>query len=244
MRLTNVGRKRRRTGWRLGKRPARLGYSRSCCRACVGRPASQSGDRRHRRRVAASRSNDLVTVVRPLLGTQPARAPAAGGPLKRSPAVWPAVPGGAVHHRAAATGCRGPPLCGLGLIKGIGPRLAERICDRFGPDSLTVIEQTLERLLEAPGIARNGMRCSMDCLACSDSGPARCRLARHRAAYPRAAGLLTRSRSASSQKTRRAARYRRAGQRAGPWGIVATEVLAVSGQRPTRSRRPARGTAT
>ena len=242
MRLTNVGRKRRRTGWRLGKRPARLGYSRSCCRACVGRPASQSGDRRHRRRVAASRSNDLVTVVRPLLGTQPARAPAAGGPLKRSPAVWPAVPGGAVHHRAAAT-VQGSAAMWARADQG-GPRLAERICDRFGPDSLTVIEQTLERLLEAPGIARNGMRCSMDCLACSDSGPARCRLARHRAAYPRAAGLLTRLRSASSQKTRRAARHRRAGQRAGPWGIVATEVLAVSGQRPTRSRRPARGTAT
>jgi exodeoxyribonuclease V alpha subunit len=30
--------------------------------------------------------------------------------------------------------------------------MAERICDRFGPDTLTVIEQTPERLLEVPGL--------------------------------------------------------------------------------------------
>jgi exodeoxyribonuclease V alpha subunit len=41
---------------------------------------------------------------------------------------------------------------GSGLIKGIGPRLAERIVDRFGTDTLEVIEITPERLREVPDI--------------------------------------------------------------------------------------------
>jgi exodeoxyribonuclease V alpha subunit len=41
---------------------------------------------------------------------------------------------------------------GSGLIKGIGPRLAERIVDQFGTDTLEVIEITPERLREVPDI--------------------------------------------------------------------------------------------
>ena len=39
---------------------------------------------------------------------------------------------------------------GSGLIKGIGPRLADRIVEHFGTDTLDVIEQTPERLIEVP----------------------------------------------------------------------------------------------
>ncbi|WP_377271379.1 ATP-dependent RecD-like DNA helicase [Peterkaempfera sp. SMS 1(5)a] len=39
---------------------------------------------------------------------------------------------------------------GSGLIKGIGPRLAERIVDHFGVDTLEVIEQQPARLIEVP----------------------------------------------------------------------------------------------
>lgn len=42
---------------------------------------------------------------------------------------------------------------GSGLIKGVGPVTAERIVDYFGLATLTVIEQTPERLREVPGIA-------------------------------------------------------------------------------------------
>ena len=38
------------------------------------------------------------------------------------------------------------------MIKGIGPKLAERIVGRFKEDTFDVIEQTPERLLEVPGI--------------------------------------------------------------------------------------------
>ena len=41
---------------------------------------------------------------------------------------------------------------GSGLIKGIGPVTAERIVRHFGLDTLTVIEQDIERLLEVPGV--------------------------------------------------------------------------------------------
>src|SRR5512134_340608 len=41
---------------------------------------------------------------------------------------------------------------GSGMIKGIGPKLAERIVGKFKEDTFDVIEQTPERLLEIPGI--------------------------------------------------------------------------------------------
>jgi exodeoxyribonuclease V alpha subunit len=48
---------------------------------------------------------------------------------------------------------------GSGLIKGIGPRLAERIVDKFGAQTLEIIENQPERLKEVPdiGARRVGM---------------------------------------------------------------------------------------
>ena len=42
-----------------------------------------------------------------------------------------------------------------GLIKGIGPKLAENIVKRFGKDSLSVLEKETERYLEIRGISEN-----------------------------------------------------------------------------------------
>lgn len=41
---------------------------------------------------------------------------------------------------------------GSGLIKGIGPKYASRIVDRFGVDTLSIIEVSPEKLLEIPGL--------------------------------------------------------------------------------------------
>ncbi len=41
---------------------------------------------------------------------------------------------------------------GSGLIKGIGPKTAERIVERFGKKTLDIIEENIERLTEIPGI--------------------------------------------------------------------------------------------
>lgn len=48
---------------------------------------------------------------------------------------------------------------GSGLIKGIGPVMAKRIVTAFGENTLSVIEESCERLIEVPGIgqARVGM---------------------------------------------------------------------------------------
>ena len=43
---------------------------------------------------------------------------------------------------------------GSGLVKGIGPKFAHRIVQQFGKDTLTVIEDSPERLLEVNGIGR------------------------------------------------------------------------------------------
>ena len=45
-----------------------------------------------------------------------------------------------------------------GLIKGIGPELAERLVHRFGADTLEVIDHQMERLLEVPGIGPKRLR--------------------------------------------------------------------------------------
>jgi exodeoxyribonuclease V alpha subunit len=42
---------------------------------------------------------------------------------------------------------------GSGLIKGVGPLTAKRIVAHFGLDTLEIIEQHIERLMEVPGIA-------------------------------------------------------------------------------------------
>lgn len=47
---------------------------------------------------------------------------------------------------------------GSRVIKGIGPRMAARIVERFGDDTLRVMEREPERLSEVPGISRDKAR--------------------------------------------------------------------------------------
>jgi exodeoxyribonuclease V alpha subunit len=47
---------------------------------------------------------------------------------------------------------------GSGLIKGIGPVMAERIVEKFGKETLEVIEQQVDRLAEVEGIGRKRVR--------------------------------------------------------------------------------------
>ena len=43
---------------------------------------------------------------------------------------------------------------GSGLVKGVGPKFAQRIVQRFGKDTLDVIEEDPDKLLEVPGIGK------------------------------------------------------------------------------------------
>ncbi|TCO60475.1 SF1B family DNA helicase RecD2 [Actinocrispum wychmicini] len=101
-------------------------------------------------RVDTGRSGELVTVVGALLGAQP-------GESIRMRGRWGSHPQyGKQFHvddyttvlPATVQGIRR--YLGSGLIKGIGPRLADRIVEHFGVAALDVIEQQPERLVEVP----------------------------------------------------------------------------------------------
>jgi exodeoxyribonuclease V alpha subunit len=47
---------------------------------------------------------------------------------------------------------------GSGLIKGVGPKFAKRIVQKFGVDTFTVIEDNVELLIEVEGIGRKRVR--------------------------------------------------------------------------------------
>src|SRR6266536_1619999 len=103
-------------------------------------------------RVAVRRFSDLVTVVGPLLGAQP-------GERLRLEGRWTSHPQYGRQFQvdryttvlpATVQGIRR--YLGSGLIKGIGPKLAERVVDRFGTGTLQVIEEQAERLIEVPGL--------------------------------------------------------------------------------------------
>ncbi|MFL6078112.1 MAG: ATP-dependent RecD-like DNA helicase [Mycobacteriales bacterium] len=96
--------------------------------------------------------NDLLTVVGALLGAQPGESLRMRGRWGSHPqygrqfqvedytTVLPATIQGIQRY------------LGSGLIKGIGPRLAERIVEHFGLDTLDVIEREPKRLVEVPNL--------------------------------------------------------------------------------------------
>jgi exodeoxyribonuclease V alpha subunit len=101
-------------------------------------------------RADTGRGGDLVTVVGTLLGAQP-------GELLRMRGRWGSHPQFGRQFQvddfrtvlpATVQGIRR--YLGSGLIKGIGPKLAEKIVDHFGVDALDVIESSPERLIEVP----------------------------------------------------------------------------------------------
>src|SRR5919108_4808378 len=104
-------------------------------------------------RVATERTGaDLLTVVGPLLGAQVGESLRLQGRWTSHPRygrqfeVWSYT----TVLPATVQGIRR--YLGSGLIKGIGPKMAERIVEHFGPATLEVIEQAPTRLVEVPGL--------------------------------------------------------------------------------------------
>jgi exodeoxyribonuclease V alpha subunit len=104
-------------------------------------------------RVAAERGGlDLLTVVGPLLGAQV-------GESLRLTGRWTSHPryGRQFEVRSYTTVLPATiqgiqRYLGSGLIKGIGPVMAERMVAHFGTDILRVIEEEPQRLVEVPGV--------------------------------------------------------------------------------------------
>jgi exodeoxyribonuclease V alpha subunit len=103
-------------------------------------------------RVATGRSSDLVTVVGPLLGAQPGESLRLRGRWRSHPQYGRQFEVEAYQTVLPATiqGIRR--YLGSGLIKGIGPKMAERIVAHFGQDTLRLIEEEPGRLVEVPGL--------------------------------------------------------------------------------------------
>ncbi|MQA84491.1 MAG: ATP-dependent RecD-like DNA helicase [Streptosporangiales bacterium] len=105
-------------------------------------------------RVATERSgrDDLLTVVGPLLGAQVGESLRLTGRWRSHPKYGTQFE---VHSYttvlpATIQGIRR--YLGSGLIKGIGPKMAERMVDHFGTDILRVIEEQPDRLTEVYGL--------------------------------------------------------------------------------------------
>ena len=104
-------------------------------------------------RVAADRSGpDLLTVVGPLAGAQV-------GESLRLTGRWTSHPryGRQFEVRSYSTVLPATiqgiqRYLGSGLIKGIGPVMAERMVAHFGTDILRVIDEEVQRLVEVPGV--------------------------------------------------------------------------------------------
>ena len=101
-------------------------------------------------RVDTGRGADLVTVVGALLGAQPGESLRMRGRWGSHPQYGKQfmVEDYSTVLPATVQGIRR--YLGSGLIKGIGPRLADRIVEHFGVDALDVIEREPARLIEVP----------------------------------------------------------------------------------------------
>jgi exodeoxyribonuclease V alpha subunit len=97
-------------------------------------------------------SGDLLTVVGALLGAQPGESLRMHGRWGSHPQYGKqfTVENYTTVLPATIQGIRR--YLGSGLIKGIGPRIAERIVDHFGARTLEVIESEPGRLVEVPGL--------------------------------------------------------------------------------------------
>lgn len=97
-------------------------------------------------------SGDLLTVVGALLGAQPGESLRMHGRWGSHPQYGKqfTVENYTTVLPATVQGIRR--YLGSGLIKGIGPRIAERIVEHFGVSTLEVIEGEPKRLIEVPGL--------------------------------------------------------------------------------------------
>ncbi|NJP68512.1 ATP-dependent RecD-like DNA helicase [Streptomyces spiramenti] len=103
-------------------------------------------------RVDTGRGGDLLTVVGALLGAQVGESLRLEGRWGSHPTYGKqfVVENYTTVLPATVQGIRR--YLGSGLIKGIGPKTAERIVDHFGTDTLDVIEQDAKQLIAVPGL--------------------------------------------------------------------------------------------
>ena len=95
-------------------------------------------------------SDNLLTVVGALLGAQPGESLRMRGRWGSHPQYGKQFQVDNYTTVLPATVAGIQKYLGSGLIKGIGPKTAEKIVGHFGVETLTIIEESPERLIEVP----------------------------------------------------------------------------------------------
>ena len=97
---------------------------------------------------------DLITVVGNMPETHVGSVLTLGGTWRMDPKYGRQFSVETYEETLPATVYGIEKYLGSGLVKGIGPKFAQRIVKQFGADTLAVIEEEPDRLLDVPGIGK------------------------------------------------------------------------------------------
>ncbi|MFM7602409.1 MAG: AAA family ATPase, partial [Pseudanabaena sp.] len=106
-------------------------------------------------RLKVPKAQDLITVVGNFANIQAGQTLALEGTWRSHPKFGDQFQVTQYRETKPATITGIEKYLGSGLIKGVGPVTAKRIVAHFGLDTLDIIENEIDRLIEVPGIAKN-----------------------------------------------------------------------------------------
>ncbi|BCL39841.1 ATP-dependent RecD-like DNA helicase [Nostoc sp. MS1] len=109
-------------------------------------------------RLTRSRSTDLTSIVGSFANIQPGQTLQLTGFWKDHPQYGPQFNVTNYHETKPATLTGIEKYLGSGLIKGVGPVTARRIVAHFGLETLDIIENQIDRLIEVQGIAKKRIK--------------------------------------------------------------------------------------
>jgi exodeoxyribonuclease V alpha subunit len=109
-------------------------------------------------RLKAPRTSDLVTIVGNFANVQAGQTLQMQGIWREHPKYGTQFQVTQYHETKPATLTGIEKYLGSGLIKGVGPVTAKRIVAHFQLETLDIIENQIERLIEVPGIAKKRVK--------------------------------------------------------------------------------------
>ena len=109
-------------------------------------------------RLKVPREIDLATVVGNFANIQAGQTLKMEGTWREHPKYGPQFQMSQYQETKPATLTGIEKYLGSGLIKGVGPVTAKRVVKHFGLDTLDIIENQIERLIEVPGIAKKRVK--------------------------------------------------------------------------------------
>ena len=109
-------------------------------------------------RLKVPKAQDLITVVGNFANIQAGQTLALEGTWRSHPKFGDQFQVTQYRETKPATITGIEKYLGSGLIKGVGPVTAKRIVTHFGLDTLDIIENEIDRLIEVPGIAKKRVK--------------------------------------------------------------------------------------